>query len=313
MSASTRHQSSDRPGRTSRLRVAILGSGNIGTDLLVKVLRSPRLECVMLVGRNLNSAGLAKAHSLGVRISDRSIDALAAEPDSFDLVFDATSALDHLRHWEVLRKLGKTVIDLTPANIGVMCVPAINLAACMSEGNVNMVTCGGQASTPLAHAIGETHAAVDYIEVVSSIASRSAGPATRMNLDEYIGTTERAVVKFSGCARAKTILILNPAIPCVDMQTTVLAKVRDPDVERLKPAVAAAVARMQTYVPGYQLVLGPILENGRIVIIVKVQGLGDYLPRYSGNLDIINCAAIATAEAFSERKSKSSSDKERNT
>lgn len=289
---------------SGKLRVAIIGSGNIGTDLLIKVTRSPLLECAMFVGRNLNSPGLAKANAMGVRISDRSIQALAAEPDAYDLVFDATSALDHRRHWEVLKPLGKVVIDLTPARIGKMCVPAINLEECLDHGNINMVTCGGQASTPLAHAIGETHESVEYIEVVSSIASRSAGPATRLNLDEYIETTEDAIVKFSGCARAKTILILNPAVPCVNMQTTVLAKVAKPDVEALKERVEAVVVRLKTYVPGYELLLGPIVEGGRIVIMVKVQGLGDYLPKYSGNLDIINCAAIATAEAFAQRRQR---------
>lgn len=285
----------------NKLRVAIIGSGNIGTDLLIKVMRSSVLECTLFVGRNLNSPGLAKANALGVRISDRSIQALAAEPDAYDLVFDATSALDHVRHWEVLKALGKTVIDMTPSRIGVMCVPAINLEDCLSQGNINMVTCGGQASSPLAHAIGATHESVEYIEVVSSIASRSAGPATRLNLDEYIETTEEAIVHFSGCQRAKTILILNPAVPCVNMQTTVLAKVAKPNLEALRERVAAVVARLKTYVPGYELVLGPIVEGGRIVIMVKVQGLGDYLPKYSGNLDIINCAAIATAEAFARR------------
>lgn len=286
-----------------KLRVAIIGSGNIGTDLLVKVMRSPVLECALFVGRNLNSPGLAKANALGVRISDRSIQALTAEPAAYDLVFDATSALDHVRHWEVLKGLGKTVIDLTPARIGTMCVPAINLKDCLGGGNINMVTCGGQASSPLAHAIGATHESVEYIEVVSNIASRSAGPATRLNLDEYIETTEEAIRYFSGCQRAKTILTLNPAVPCVNMQTTVLAKVAKPNLEALKERVDAVVARLRTYVPGYELVVGPIFEGGRIVIMVRVQGLGDYLPRYSGNLDIINCAAIATAEAFSRQDS----------
>jgi acetaldehyde dehydrogenase len=172
----------------------------------------------------------------------------------------------------------------------------------MDQRNINMVTCGGQASAPLAHAIGAVHESVDYIEVVSSISSRSAGPATRLNLDEYIETTEEAIVRFSGCARAKTILILNPAVPCVNMQTTVLAKVARPNVEELRRTIETTVARLKAYVPGYELLLGPILEGGRIVIMVRVQGLGDYLPKYSGNLDIINCAAIATAEAFARRR-----------
>ena len=284
------------------LRVAIIGSGNIGTDLLIKVLRSPVLDCALFVGRNLNSPGLAKAHSLGVPISACSIEALTAEPDCYDLVFDATSALDHVRHWPILKGMGKTVIDLTPARLGVMCVPAVNLDVVLHEQNVSMITCGGQTSAPLAHAIGQTQRGVDYIEVVSSIASRSAGPATRLNIDEYVETTEKALQTFSGCQRTKAILVLNPAVPCIDMQTTVFAKVREPDLDALTKAVRVVVARLQTYVPGYQVILGPVLENNRVIITVRVQGSGDYLPKYSGNLDIINCAAIATAEAFHARK-----------
>lgn len=285
----------DRP---DRMKVAILGSGNIGTDLLIKLLRSPRLECALFIGRNLSSPGMAKANSLGVPISDRSIDAILANPECCELVFDATSALDHKRHWPVLQRLGKRVIDLTPSKIGEMCVPAVNLRACLDAPNVNMVSCGGQASIPLAHVIGEVHRQVQYIEVVSSIASRSAGPATRINLDEYVETTEHGLRLFSGCDRTKVILNLNPAQPCIDMQTTISALVREPDLDRLTREVAQMVDRIRAYVPGYRLLMPPILENNRIVMMVKVQGLGDYLPRYAGNLDIINCAAVAAAEAF---------------
>jgi acetaldehyde dehydrogenase len=278
--------------------VAIIGSGNIGTDLLLKIQRSEWLECKLFIGRNLNSPGLAKASALGVPISDKSIDAILEDPASCEIVFDATSARDHLRHWPLLRELGKRVIDLTPARVGKMCVPAVNLEECLAEQNVNMVTCGGQASLPLIHLIGKTQEQVEYIEVVSSISSRSAGPATRINIDEYIETTENAIQYFSGAQRAKTILILNPAAPCVDMQTTVFAKVPEPQLEPLKLAVESMVARIREYVPGYEIILGPIVENGRIVIMVRVRGLGDYLPKYAGNLDIINCAAIAMAEAY---------------
>jgi acetaldehyde dehydrogenase (acetylating) len=284
-----------------RLKVAILGSGNIGTDLLIKVQRSSYLECSLFVGRKLSSAGMAKAVQLGVRISDRSIEALIAEPDVYQLVFDATSALDHINHWRVLKEMGKLVIDLTPARVGKMCVPAVNLRECLDQQNVNMVTCGGQASIPLVHLIGATQIEVDYIEVVSSISSRSAGPATRINIDEYVETTEDAIKYFSGCKRSKAILILNPAVPCIDMQTTVFAKVKQPDLKRLAPLVDQVVARIKQYVPGYQLLVGPIIEDNRIVIMIKVQGAGDYLPRYAGNLDIINCAAIATAEEHAKR------------
>ena len=281
-----------------KLRVAILGSGNIGTDLLIKTLRSPLLECTLFIGRHLSSPGMAKAASLGVKISDLSIEAIRRDPDCCDLVFDATSARDHRQHWAVLERTGKVVVDMTPSNVGRMCVPAVNLNDCLKSQNMNMVSCGGQASIPLAHLVGQLHEEVEYIEVVSSIASRSAGPATRLNIDEYVETTEEGLRAFSGCRRTKVILILNPAQPCIDMQTTVFAKVRHPDIDQCRALVERMVATIQTYVPGYQLVIPPILENNRIVIMVKVQGVGDYLPKYAGNLDIINCAAIATAEEY---------------
>lgn len=283
--------------RHNRLPVAILGSGNIGTDLLLKIQRSQWLECKLFVGRNLSSPGLAKASSLGVPISSNSIDGILQDASDCEIVFDATSARDHLRHWPLLQKAGKRVIDLTPAKVGKMCIPAVNLEECLAEQNVNMVTCGGQASVPLIHLIGKTQKDLQYVEIVSSISSRSAGPATRINIDEYIATTESAINQFSGAPRSKVILILNPASPCIDMQTTIFAKVPDPQIEPLALAVKKMVATIRSYVPGYKVILGPIVENGRLVIMVKVQGLGDYLPKYAGNLDIINCAAIAYAEA----------------
>ena len=287
-------------GHNQRLPVAILGSGNIGTDLLLKIQRSPYLECKLFVGRNLGSPGLTTASALGVPISDKSISAIVDNPDCCEIVFDATSARDHLKHWPLLQRLGKRVIDLTPSRVGKMCIPAVNLEECLEEQNVNMVTCGGQASVPLAHVIGKTQDNVEYVEVVSSISSRSAGPATRINIDEYIETTETAVRHFSGAKRSKAILILNPAVPCIDMQTTIFAKVAEPRIELLKMAVDSMVAKIREYVPGYQIILGPIIQNGRIVIMIRVQGLGDYLPKYAGNLDIINCAAIAMAEAYAQ-------------
>lgn len=280
------------------MKVAIIGSGNIGTDLLIKVLRSPYLECGAFIGRNLSSSGMMKALSLGVPVSADGIDYIVKNPECCDLVFDATSAKSHLEHAPVLKKLNKRVIDLTPAKIGLMSVPSVNLEDCLAEFNVNMVTCGGQASIPVAYAIGQTQTDVEYIEVVSSIASRSAGPATRQNLDEYIKTTEDGLREFSGAARTKAILNLNPAEPCVDMQTTIFAKVKHPDIQKLAGAMSSLVEKVRQYVPGYEIILGPILENGRIVVMARVRGLGDYLPAYAGNLDIINCAAIAMAEEY---------------
>lgn len=290
-----------------KLNVAIIGSGNIGTDLLIKVLRSPYLECGAFIGRNLSSSGMVKALSLGVRVSAEGIDYIVKNPDCCDLVFDATSAKSHQDHAPILKKLNKRVIDLTPAKIGLMSVPSVNLADALAESNVNMVTCGGQASIPVAYAIGQTQADVEYIEVVSSIASRSAGPATRQNLDEYIKTTEDGLKEFSGATRTKAILNLNPAEPCVDMRATIFAKVKNPDIAKLSEELMGLVKKIREYVPGYEIILGPIMENDRIVVMVKVRGLGDYLPAYAGNLDIINCAAIAMAEEYARAFPKTGS------
>jgi acetaldehyde dehydrogenase (acetylating) len=283
-----------------KLRVAILGSGNIGTDLLIKIQRSSFLECVLFIGRNLSSPGMAKAIAMGVKVSDESIHAIEKDPDAVDLVFDATSAKDAAYHWSILEKLGKIVVDMTPAKLGSLCIPAVNLHEAVKQRNVNMITCGGQASIPMAYVIGKTQKNVEYIEVVSSIASRSAGPATRLNLDEYIDTTEMGLSMFSNVKRTKAILNLNPADPCIDMQTTIFAQVDHPDMEALKKEVDIMIEAISEYVPGYSLLVAPIYENGRIVIMVKAQGLGDYLPKYAGNLDIINCAAIAVAEQYSK-------------
>jgi acetaldehyde dehydrogenase (acetylating) len=285
----------------SKLRTAILGTGNIGTDLLVKVCRSEFLECILFAGRNLNSPGMMKASAMNVPISAKSIDAIIENKDKIDLVFDATSAHDHVKHAKVFKQLGIIAIDLTPARVGKMCIPAVNINECLDEDNLNMVTCGGQASIPLAWAIASVNKDIEYIETVSSIASRSAGPATRINLDEYLNTTEYGIKKFSNSERSKAILNLNPAQPCVDMQTTVFAKIKNPDLAATTKAIKEIVASLQRYIPGYKLIFDPIIENGRLVVMVRVQGLGDYLPSYAGNLDIINCAAVATAEAFAKK------------
>ncbi|OXA92181.1 acetaldehyde dehydrogenase (acetylating) [Flavobacterium hercynium] len=283
-----------------KLKVAILGSGNIGTDLLIKIQRSEFLECVLFIGRNLSSPGMAKAIAMGVKVSDESINAIVKNSDQVDLVFDATSAKDAKIHWDILDKLGKIVVDMTPAKLGVFCIPAVNLDEVIEHRNVNMITCGGQASIPIAHVIGKTQKNVEYIEVVSSIASRSAGPATRLNLDEYVDTTENGIKHFSNVKRTKAILNLNPADPCIDMQTTIFAQVENPNMEYLQEEIDIMIKKIQEYVPGYSLLVPPVFENGRIVIMVKAQGLGDYLPKYAGNLDIINCAAIAVAEQYSK-------------
>ncbi len=292
-------------GKNKELKVAILGGGLIGTDLLIKIIRSSTLKCTGFISRSINSARMSKAIRLGIPISDKGIKTIEENPDMCDLVFDATSASAHLIHAPILAKLGKTVIDLTPSKIGKICVPAVNMDECLKSNNVNMITCGGQATIPLAYVIAKTHNfEVDYLEVVSTISSRSAGPATRSNLDEYIDTTENGLLYFSKAKRTKAILVLNPAEPCINMQNTICAIVKNPNLPELKNQIERMVALLQSYVPGYELVVAPTIEDNRIIMMIRVKGLGDFLPSYAGNLDIINCAAIAMAEKYAMGKNK---------
>lgn len=286
----------------NKLKIAIIGTGNIGTDLLIKSMRSDFISCSLFAGRNFNSPGMKKASNLGVPISDRGIEAIVSNPAICDLVFDCTSAQSHIEHWAILEKLGKIVIDMTPAKLGTLCVPAINSRESIAEEvhNLNMITCGGQVSIPIAYAISQVHKEIEYIEVVSSIASRSAGPATRYNLDEYVETTQDALRKFSGVKRAKAILILNPATPPINMQTTIYAKIKNPNIPSILASVEKMVKNINQYVPGYQIVVPPTIEGDKVVTTIKVLGAGDYLPEYAGNLDIINCAAISMAELIAQ-------------
>lgn len=283
-----------------KLKVAILGSGNIGTDLLVKIFRSPFLQCTLFAGRNLNSKGMLKAMSLGVSLSDKGINAIIENPECCDLVFDATSASSHKLHAPILKQLNKIVIDLTPAKLGLFTIPSVNLEEALQYDNLNMITCGGQASIPIAYAISKIVKNIEYIELVSTIASKSAGPGTRANIDEYIETTEKALSHFSGCDNVKAIINLNPAQPSIDMNTTIYLKIDEPDMNLLTSEIKKMVTTIQSYVPGYFLALEPVYDNGFVILSIKVQGLGDYLPRYAGNLDIINSAALALAEEFAK-------------
>jgi acetaldehyde dehydrogenase len=257
----------------------------------------------MFIGRRFGSPGMKKAKKLGVILYKNSINDIVDNPDKCDLIFDATTARDHLRHWPIIEKLGKIVIDMTPSKIGKMIMPAVNLKSLEGSKNVNMISCGGQTSIPLAYALTSVQKDIEYIEVVSSIASLSAGPGTRINIDEYIENTEAGLRFFSGCRKVKVILILNPAQPCIDMQTTISAKLTNPNMRKVKRKITLMAKKLQSYVPGYKIVVKPIYDNGRIFIMVRVRGLGDYLPSYAGNLDIINCAAIATAEEYAKKLS----------
>lgn len=283
----------------SRKRAAIIGSGSIGMDLMYKAMRSRHLDLKMVVGRSLASEGLARARELGIGTSAEGIEFLAHHASGIDIVFDATSAQSHRVNEQFFRKANLLAIDMTPAKIGAICVPSINLDSIANERNVNLVTCGGQASIPLAYAIGQAFESLEYIEVASTIASDSAGLATRENINQYILTTEQALRHFSGAGRSKAVLNINPAKPGINMQTTVFAKGSYESLEKVQASVRQMVARVQRYVPGYQVVLEPIESMGYLTMSVTVRGSGDYLPAYAGNLDIINCAAIAVAEFHS--------------
>ncbi len=286
----------------SKVHVAIIGTGNIGSDLLRKVERSPFLRCGLFTGRNQDSEGIRQAKRMDVTVSYESIEAIEKNPDCCEIVFDTTSAESHKRHAEILKRLGKFTIDLTPSRIGTLCVPSINSDVVLASDNINMVTCGGQSLIPVAKAIMETHPDTTYIEVVGSIASKSAGPGTRANVDEYITTTSRAIEVFSGVPRAKAVLILNPAEPPILMHNTLYADIPNPDLTALRKKIAETEKMIQAYVPGYRVAAGPIIEKGKVMVMIEVVGQGDYLPTYAGNLDIITCAAVRAAEEYAVKK-----------
>ena len=301
---------------TERFPVAIIGSGNIGTDLMIKILRGagPLLMAAM-VGIDPESDGLAWARRFGVPTSSQGIDGLLAMPGFGDirLVFDATSAGAHTRHWDLLRHTGVRVVDLTPAAIGPFCVPVVNLDDHIDAPNLNMVTCGGQATVPIVAAVNES-APVSYAEIVSSISSKSAGPGTRANIDEFVETTATAMTVVGGAQRSKAVIILNPADPPILMRNTVYCLVEgDCDHSAIEASVTETVHRVQRYVPGYRLrqpvqfetfdADNPmhIPETGkfigtRVTAMLQVTGAAYYLPAYAGNLDIMTSAALATAE-----------------
>jgi acetaldehyde dehydrogenase len=275
-------------------RIAVLGTGNIGTDLLVK-LHKLGYENIAFIGRREDSEGIQKAKSLGIQTSTDGIN-FFSNNKNFDVVFDCTNAFDAIHHYEILKKLDIKVIDLTPAKIGEICVPCINGKDINDIDNINMITCGGQASLPMIDAISKSNSDISYIEVISQIASKSAGMSTRINVDNYISTTEYAIYKFSNTENCKVILNINPAEPCVYMQTTIFIKFKNIDqvsFEDIMCNVYKRLKEIKEYVPHYELVMPPMInENDILMLSVKVKGSGDYLPVYAGNLDIINCAAI---------------------
>lgn len=276
-----------------RLKVAILGTGNIGTDLLIKILKNDFLDLQGFVGRNSSSKGIAIAKRLGVYTSTNELNAFINDEVKCDLVYDCTNTHSAIKHAVLFKEKGIKVVDLTPAKVGELCVPSINEDAILINDNVNMITCGGQAAIPLINLISKNCDRLDYVELVSQIASKSAGMATRINVDSYIHTTEDAIQKFANPIKCKVILNLNPAIPEVYMQATMFIKGHNIDFRNLQKDIDERISIIKTYIPGYELALPPIVnEQGVLILSLKITGAGDYLPQYAGNLDIITSAAI---------------------
>jgi len=298
------------------MKTAIIGSGNIGTDLMIKILRlSDSLEVGMLVGIDPESDGLARAARMGVSTTHRGIEGLVESPefDEIEIVFDATSAKAHLAHAPILREHGKRVVDLTPAAVGPYVVPVANLTEHTDAPNVNMVTCGGQATIPMVWAVNRV-APVIYGEIVASIASKSAGPGTRANIDEFTETTSRGIEQIGGARKGKAIIILNPAEPPLIMRDTVYAFCENGDEKEIAESIRDAAARVAEYVPGYRLLKDPIFDEVRVhmpgfgdfeglkvTCLLEVEGAGHYLPKYAGNLDIMTSAARQVGEVIAAK------------
>ena len=280
-----------------KIKVGIIGTGNIGTDLLIKCNKSRIVEPVIFVGRRKESNGIDIANGLGINTSIDGIDFFKNNKNYCDVVFDCTDAFSAKVNNEVFKEQGIKVIDLTPAKLGEMCIPLINDELIITDNNINMITCGGQSSIPILHLISKYCEELEYIEVVSQISSKSAGLATRINIDEYIHTTEDAIKKFTRVKSCKVILNLNPAEPCVDMQTTMFLKHKEVNLRDLLGQLNNKIKEIKTYVPNYELTSLPSINDNNILILsIKVKGSGDYLPPYAGNLDIINCAALKIIE-----------------
>ena len=285
------------------INAAIIGPGNIGTDLLYKALRSPTINPVWSVGVVETSDGLARARAEGVKTTHHGIEGLLPHiaSDDIRIVFDATSAKVHHGHDALLRPLGVKIIDLTPASIGPYLIPPVNLGDNLDAQNVNMVSCGGQATIPMVYAVSRVQP-VAYGEIVATVASKSIGPGTRNNIDEFTRTTRAGIEAVGGAARGKAIIVINPAEPPIIMRDTIHCLTEaPPDVERITASIHEMVAEVQRYVPGYVLKNGPVFDGNRVSVWMEVAGLGDYLPTYAGNLDIMTSAALRTAELFAER------------
>jgi len=288
-----------------KINTAIVGSGNIGTDLVYKATRSEWIVPTWMVGIDPDSDGLKRAAAMGLKTTALGVDGLLPKiaEDGVRIVFDATSAYAHAENARKLRERGVLVIDLTPAALGPYCVPPVNLAdhAGGRTMDVSMVSCGGQATIPMVAAVSRVQP-VEYAEIVATVASKSVGPGTRQNIDEFTRTTARAVESVGGAKRGKAIIIINPAEPPLMMRDTIHCLTEtEPDRETITRSIRDMIREVQRYVPGYTLKNGPVFDGRRVSTFVEVQGLGDYLPRYAGNLDIMTAAAVRTADLFAEQ------------
>jgi len=289
------------------LNCAVIGSGNIGTDLMFKIFRNPALKMIAMVGIDPESDGLARARKQNVAAISDGIEGLLARQDlmdQIDIVFDATSAKAHVHNAKLLAEAGKFVLDLTPAAVGPYVIPTLNLEEHLEQGvrNLNMVTCGGQATIPIVGAIARVQP-VAYGEIVATIASKSAGPGTRANIDEFTETTSQAIEVVGGARKGKAIIILNPAEPPLMMRDTVHCVLDSPpDKERITSAVRDMVARVQEFVPGYRLKSDPVFDGDRVSVFLEVEGAAHYLPAYAGNLDIMTSAAVRVATELANRR-----------
>ncbi len=288
----------------SAISCAILGSGNIGTDLMAKLLRSEVLELTAVVGIDPASDGLARARAAGLDASAEGVDWVVDHPEQAKIVFEATSAGAHRANAPKLLEAGATSIDLTPAKLGPGVVPVVNLEQHREAPDVNLVSCGGQATIPIVAAVSRV-CPVPYAEIVATIASKSAGPGTRQSIDEFTRTTAKGLEEIGGAERGKAIIILNPADPPILMRNTVFCQIpHDADQEAIAKSILDMRERVAEYVPGYRLRTEPVFDEGRVAVFVEVEGAGDYLPTYAGNLDIMTAAAVRVGEQLARARAR---------
>ena len=281
----------------TKIKAAIIGSGNIGTDLMYKLERSDVIEVTAMVGIDPESDGLRRARERGYRTFDNGIQGIIDNPDIAEIVFDATSAKAHEYNAKILEEMGIFAVDLTPAAVGPFLSPAVNMGSNVEAKNVNMITCGGQATIPMVYAVNRV-ADVSYGEIVATVASKSAGPGTRANIDEFTETTSKGIEVVGGADKGIAIIILNPAEPPIMMRDTVRCEVKNMDQEKIRQSIYDMEKTVQSYVPGFKLKQEPMFDGNVVTIFIEVEGAGDYLPTYAGNLDIMTAAATRSAEEF---------------